>query len=134
MAFLFNSRYLVALAIIVFSYNVVINLVEVLWKNEVRELYPNSADFNLYMNEVTKYISVVATFSALFISGNAIRCFGWTFTAMITPAVLFFTSIGFFFFLFVKDVAFIPFLGSSKGVIGFSGLLWNCSERSLSWG
>ncbi len=102
-SFLFQSRYLVWLALIVFSYNVVINLVEVLWKNEVRELYPNSADFNQYMNHVTKYIGFVATFSALFISGNAIRCFGWTFTAMITPAILFVTSLGFFFFLFVKD-------------------------------
>lgn len=101
-SFLFNSRYLISLAVIVFSYNVVINLVEVLWKNEVRELYPNSADFNQYMNHVTQWIGVLATFSALFISGNAIRRFGWTFTAMITPAILFVTSLGFFFFLFVK--------------------------------
>jgi len=101
-SFLFNSRYLISLAVIVFSYNVVINLVEVLWKNEVRELYPNSADFNQYMNHVTQWIGVVATLSALFISGNAIRRFGWTFTAMITPAILFITSVGFFFFLFVK--------------------------------
>lgn len=117
-SFLMNSRYLVSLAVIVFSYNVVINLVEVLWKSEVREFYPNPADFNQYMNHVTKYIGVVATLSALFISGNAIRAFGWTFTAMITPAILFVTSIGFFFFLFVKDAPF-HFLG---GVIENSSL------------
>lgn len=136
-SFLFNSRYLIWLALIVFSYNVVINLVEVLWKNEVRELYPNSADFNQYMNHVTKYIGFVATFSALFISGNAIRYFGWTFTAMITPAILFFTSIGFFFFFFIKDAPF-HFLGGvfesgSLGLVVLFGTIQNVMCRGAKY-
>lgn len=136
-SFLCNSRYLVALAVIVFSYNVVINLVEVLWKNEVRELYPNSADYNSYMNEVTRWIGFVATFSALFIAGNAIRFFGWTFTAMITPAVLFFTSLGFFFFLFAKDSS-LPILGgilenSSLAMVVFFGTVQNVLCRGAKY-
>lgn len=136
-SFLCHSRYLIALAVVVFSYNVVINLVEVLWKNEVRELYPNSADYNSYMNEVTRWIGFVATFSALFIAGNAIRFFGWTFTAMITPAVLFFTSVGFFFFLFAKDSS-LPILGgmfesSSLAFVVFFGTVQNVLCRGAKY-
>jgi ATP:ADP antiporter, AAA family len=101
--YLIRSKYLLSLAIIVISYNLVINLVEVIWKHEVRELYPHPSDYSIYMNQVSTIIGILATLTALFISGNSIRKLGWTFTAMVTPCVLFFTSIGFFFFFFIKD-------------------------------
>lgn len=102
-AYLFSSNYLICLALIVVSYNLVINLVEVVWKHEVRALYPHPQDYNLYMNQITTIIGVIATFTAIFISGNSLRKFGWTFTAMLTPIVLFITSIGFFGFFFFKS-------------------------------
>lgn len=95
-SYLIHSRYLLCLAVVVIAYNSVINLAEVLWKHEVRELYPHPGEYNLYMNEVTTWIGVFATFSALLISGNSIRKFGWTFTALITPVILLVTSVGFF--------------------------------------
>lgn len=101
--YLFKSDYLVSLALIVLSYNLVINLVEVVWKHEVRALYPNPKDYNLYMNEISTVIGVIATLTALFVSGNSIRKFGWTFTAMLTPIILLLTSIGFFGFFFFKE-------------------------------
>src|ERR1700733_599906 len=52
-AFLLRSKYLLYITVIVVAYNVVINLVEVVWKHEVRELYPNPSDFNLYINQVS---------------------------------------------------------------------------------
>lgn len=101
-SYLFKSDYLISLALIVVCYNLVINLVEVVWKHEVRELYPNPQDYNLYMNQVTTIIGVIATLTALFVSGSSIRKFGWTFTALLTPLILFVTSIGFFGFFFFK--------------------------------
>lgn len=102
-SYLFKSDYLFSLALIVISYNLVINLVEVVWKHEVRELFPNPKDYNYYMNQVTTIIGVIATLTALFVSGNSIRKFGWTFTALLTPVILFVTSIGFFGFFFFKE-------------------------------
>lgn len=99
---LLKSNYLIGIALIVIFYNVVINLTEVLWKNEVKELYPNPNDYTLYMNQIVSLIGVVATLSSLLVSGNAIRRFGWTFTAMITPLILLATSVGFFGFFFLK--------------------------------
>jgi ATP:ADP antiporter, AAA family len=95
-SYLFRSKYLLSLAFIVVAYNLVINLVEVLWKHELRELYPHPGDYNLYMNGVTTLTGVLATLFAWFISGNSIRKYGWTFTAMLTPTILLITSIGFF--------------------------------------
>lgn len=101
--YLLKSEYLICIAVIVVSYNIVINLVEVVWKHEVKMLYPNPQDFNYYMNQVSAIVGVVATLSALLISGNAIRKCGWTFTAMLTPFILMVTSIGFFSFVFMKE-------------------------------
>lgn len=98
-----KSRTLVYIALIVIAYNVVINLVEVLWKNEVKALYPNPSDYNIYMNQVTVFIGCVATLVSLFISGNSIRKLGWSITAMATPVILFITSILFFGSYFMKE-------------------------------
>lgn len=138
-AYLFRSRYLTCIALIVFSYNVVINLVEVLWKHEVRLLYPNPSDYSVYMNQVSSVIGAVATISALVVSGNAIKKFGWTFTALLTPVILFVTSILFFGFLFI-DSGLIAFpletllLGASPlTFVVFFGTLQNVMSRGAKY-
>jgi AAA family ATP:ADP antiporter len=102
-SYLLRSNYLISIAVIVLSYNLVINLTEVLWKHQVKELYPNPNDYTLYMNHVVSIIGLVATITSLFVAGNAIRKLGWTFTALITPAILILTSIGVFTFFFMNQ-------------------------------
>lgn len=130
-AYLSRSKYLIYIAVIVLSYNLVINLTEVIWKHEVRELYPNPSDYSLYTNQISTIIGVIATLSALFVSGNCIRSLGWTFTAMVTPMILLFTSIGFFSFFFMKGhfadivmamtgmtpLVFVVFFGSAQNIL-----------------
>lgn len=129
--YLLRSRYLIFLALIVIGYNIVINLTEVMWKYEVKELYSDQSSYNIYMNQVTTVIAIFATLSAMFISGNAIRVFGWTFTAMVTPAILMITSVGFFGFFFLRSyspdltpffmgitpLAMVVFMGTSQNVL-----------------
>ena len=134
--YLLGSKYLMCVAGIVVSYNLVINLIEVIWKHEVRALYPNPGDYNLYMNQVTTWIGVLATLSALFISGNSLRKFGWTFTAMLTPAILFITSIGFFSFFFLKESSsdmLLPFLGTPLMMVVFFGSCQNMMSRAAKY-
>lgn len=95
-SYLMRSKYLLSLAFIVIAYNLVINLVEVLWKDQMRELYPDPNDFNYYMNKVMGFTAFFATTFSWFVSGNSIRKFGWTITAMLTPIILLVTSVGFF--------------------------------------
>jgi AAA family ATP:ADP antiporter len=94
-AYLSKSKYLISIAVLVLSFNLVINLIEVLWKNQIQQLYPNPNDFNVYLNQVTVITATLATVLALF-SGLVINKLGWTGSALITPVMLLITSVGFF--------------------------------------
>lgn len=136
-SYLISSRYMLGIALIVVCYNIVINLTEVIWKHEMRELYPSPSDYNLYMSHVTSCIGVLATLSALFISGNSLRKGGWTFTALLTPVILLVTSIGFFSFFFIKgDMAqvVIQLLGATPlAIVVFFGSAQNVFCRSAKY-
>jgi len=142
-SYLIRSKYLISIAVIVLSYNIVINLVEILWKHEARELYPDPNALNAYMGGVKTWIGVLATLSALLISGNSIRKCGWTFTAMITPAILLITSVGFFGFFFLKgyedllsDLTYVPaFLSNMTplALVVFFGSAQNVLSRSAKY-
>jgi AAA family ATP:ADP antiporter len=137
LAYLLRSKYLLCIALIVIFYNCVINLTEVLWKHQVHELYSNADDYTLYMNHIVSIIGVVATISSLFISGNAIRKFGWTFTAMLTPAILLVTSVGFFSFFFLKKLApeiVVSLLGATPlMIVVFFGSAQNILSRAAKY-
>jgi AAA family ATP:ADP antiporter len=102
-AYLAKSKYLICIAVIVVMYNIAINLVEVVWKDQVKQLYPNPADFNAYMGQVLVWIGIIATVTSVFVSGTVIRRFSWTTSALISPFILLVTGIAFFFFFFFKD-------------------------------
>ena len=137
--YIFRSPYLTSMMLIVVAYNVVINLVEVLWKHQVRELYPNPAEYNLYMNQITSLIGVLATLAALFISGNSLRRRGWTFTALIAPVILLVTSFFFFGAFFFKGsfsswLLAIPVIGGTPlAIVVFFGSLQNVLSRSSKY-
>jgi ATP:ADP antiporter, AAA family len=101
-ALLGKNSYLRNIAIIVVAYNLTINLVEIIWKDQIKMLYPSAIGFHTYMNQVSIGIGIVATIGA-FISGKLIRKIGWSLTAMLTPALLLTTSFAFFSALFLKD-------------------------------
>lgn len=129
-AYLLRSPYLICITVVVISYNVIINLVEVVWKHEARALFPHPQDFNLLMNQVSTVIGVCATLASIFVAGNSIRLLGWTFTAMLTPIILLLTSVAFFGFILFQDnlaaisyslfglapLSIIVFLGSAQNV------------------
>jgi AAA family ATP:ADP antiporter len=128
--YVFKSRYLMSLASIVVIYNIVINLVEVLWKHEVKMLYSDSSSYAQYMNQVTAIIGLMATLSSLFVSSNAIRKLGWTRTVLITPIILLITSVFFFGSYFAKEY----FYGAAMlPVVVFLGTLQNTLSRGAKY-
>jgi AAA family ATP:ADP antiporter len=115
----------------------VINLAEVVWKDQVKQLYPSSADFNAYMAEVNLWTALIAAVISLFISGNVIRALGWTKSALISPiltcatGLLFFGSI-----LLPKDLiaGFASLIGTTPLALGvFLGSLQNCMIRGTKY-
>lgn len=101
--FLAQSRYILCIAIIVLAYNIIINLVEVSWKQQMGILYPIKADYSSFMGLYQKILAVTTIFMMLFISSNVMRRFGWGVAAYITPVVILFTGVGFFTFIVFKD-------------------------------
>lgn len=136
-AYLAKSKYLICIAIIVVTYNIAINLVEVAWKDQVHQLYPNPADFNAYMGKILTWIGVVSTLTSVFISGLIIRSFSWTASALISPLILLVTGIGFFLCFFFKDSSFseiAAWLGTTPlALCVFFGSLQNCLARSSKY-
>lgn len=94
--YLLKSNYMVYIAILVVAYNIVYNLSDVLWTHQVSERFSNANDFNAYINQVASITGIFATLSGLILSGNVIRRYGWTVTALITPIIWLITSVGFF--------------------------------------
>lgn len=111
-----RSRYMVYITIIVVAYNLVYNLADVLWTEQIRESYPSASDFNAYINEIASITGVFATISALILSGNVIRRYGWTATALITPAIWLITSLGFFGCLLLSHHTVTDFVGALLGI------------------
>lgn len=101
--FLLHSKYILYIAVVVLSYNVVINLLEVTWKNQVRALYPDKTSYLNFMSTYSMTLGIVTLFMMLFVSSNVLRRFGWAVTAYITPVVLLLTGVGFFAFVIFKE-------------------------------
>ncbi|MDP1879828.1 MAG: Npt1/Npt2 family nucleotide transporter [Parachlamydiaceae bacterium] len=100
--FLSNSKYLVCIAVVVVCYNLVINMVEIVWKDQLYQLYPSGKEYNDYQNDMTSIVGLFATVISLFMSPLISR-YGWTKTALITPIIMLVTSIGFFTFMLFRN-------------------------------
>lgn len=101
--FLAQSRYMLCIAILVLSYNIIINLIEVTWKQQVGLEYPIKADYSNFMGNYQKILAVTTILMMLFVSSNVMRRFGWGVAAYITPVVLLISGIGFFSFIIFQD-------------------------------
>lgn len=115
-----KSRYLLLIALIVLAYNLGMNLIEIVWKNQIKELYPDPASYNTYMGQVMTFTGIVALIASLFLS-NILRRFSWTTAAMI-PSIVTLVTGGLFF-------AFVYF---SKLPLWSTGVMLSLSPLVLS--
>ncbi len=102
-AYLARSKYLMCIAIIVFSYNVAINLLEVVWKDQMKALFPNPGDYNTYMGKVIFAMAAIASPTGLFTTTKIIQRYSWTVCALIPPVLIFSTGVIFFHFVFFPE-------------------------------
>ena len=78
---------------------------------------PNAEEFNIYINHIASLTGIFATISALLLSGNVIRRYGWTATAMITPVIWLVTSFGFLgCLLFANVISFTDMMTAFLGI------------------
>lgn len=131
-----NSKYLLCIGVIVVSYNLTINLVELVWKDQLKVLYPSQQDLMTFMSYLAIAMGIVSTLTAFFMS-HIISRFGWTFTALITPITMMITSIGFFSFLFFRDTLSpmaIALIGASPlAISAYIGFVQNCFSKAAKY-
>lgn len=135
-AYLSNSKYLLCIATMVLAYNLVINLVEVMWKDQLRSLYPTPAGFNAYTSNITSLTGIVSVLTSIFLT-RILNRFGWTRTALITPLIILLTSAGFFGFLFYQNLfgsSSMLLMGATPLVIAvFFGAAHNCLSKGMKY-
>lgn len=123
---LLKSRYLLLIALIVLAYNLGMNLIEIVWKNQIKELYPDPASYNTYMGQIMTLTGAVALVAALFLS-NLLRRVSWTTAALIPSLVTLITGGLFFAFATFSKMP----LWSSGVILGLSPLVLSVTFGSL---
>ena len=92
-----KNRHLALLAIIVLAYNLVFNLSDILWTNELNKLYRGDMNgYTRYTSEVTTITGMISVSISLFVTGNILRRYGWKQAALITPCAVIIFALGFF--------------------------------------
>jgi AAA family ATP:ADP antiporter len=102
LVFLVKSKYILCIALLVISYGICINLVEVTWKSQLKLQFQDPNDYSRFMGYFSLCTGLVTLFMMLFVGGNAMRK-SWGFAAMLTPIVLLVTGIAFFVFVCFKE-------------------------------
>lgn len=136
-AYLARSKYLICIALIVFTYNVAMNLVEVVWKDQIKSLYPNPNDYNIYMGQVMFVMAIFASIAGFLTTTKVIQRYSWTASALIPPIIVASTGMLFFHFIFFPNLGFswvLKFLDVSPLILCVGlGSLQNCLSRASKY-
>ncbi len=150
--FVFSSPYLGLIALLVLCYGISINLVEVVWKNEVNAYIASQVDIFLqtpegvlstvsradhiksgiqaFMGNISM-LNGIATFIVILVGSYFVRLLGWRFGALATPVIIGITGSIFFYFI-IFDGSATPvakYLGTS---VLFMTVLFGSIQNILS--
>jgi AAA family ATP:ADP antiporter len=100
--YIFKSKYLGYIALLVICYGISINLVEVVWKGQINLLYPTKAAYSAFMGNL-QFLTGIFTIICMLIGTNILRRCSWLTGALMTPAMITLTGLIFFGFIIFKD-------------------------------
>lgn len=128
-----QSKPLLCIAIIVVAYSLVINLVEVVWKDQLRTLYPHARDYNLYISYLQIGQGALAFICSISMA-LIIKWVGWTKTTLITPIIMMMCCLLFFGILLFQDHLQGIFFGITPlTAIVFIGALQNGISKGCKY-
>lgn len=93
--YIMKNPYLGLIAVLVLSYGVAINLVEGVWKGQIKIAFPDKNDYNMFMGQFSTYTGA-ATIALMIVGNNILRKLSWAKAALITPVMILITSTIFF--------------------------------------
>eukprot|EP00638_Chattonella_subsalsa_P018599 CAMPEP_0117886772 /NCGR_PEP_ID=MMETSP0950-20121206/20617_1 /TAXON_ID=44440 /ORGANISM="Chattonella subsalsa, Strain CCMP2191" /LENGTH=501 /DNA_ID=CAMNT_0005744279 /DNA_START=117 /DNA_END=1623 /DNA_ORIENTATION=+ len=121
-AYLASSPYIRYLALLVISYGMSINIVEVTWKGKLKAQYPDPNGYSAFMGN---FSTATGTIRFIF------QKFGWGVAALVTPSVLFLTG-GLFFSLILFGDFFQPLLDLLGTTPLFAAVIAGAAQNILS--
>lgn len=84
--FLLSSSYIRNLALLVISYGMCINIVEVSWKAKLKQAFPDPNSYSAFMGNFSSATGAV-TFIMMLLGRTIFEKFGWRTAALVTPTV-----------------------------------------------
>ncbi len=102
--YVFSNPYIGLIALLVLSYGMSINLIELVWKKQISLQFagdPNA--FNAFMGSFSEWTGY-GTIAIIFLTKGVVSRFGWFAGAIITPIVLAISGALFFGLIFFGDV------------------------------
>lgn len=101
-SFLLRSKHLGYLALIVICYGVSQNLVEAVWKDQIKRVFHTENEYNAFMGHFSMMTGAI-TILFMLIGSNIVRLFGWLISASLTPLMILVTGLLFFGFVSYKQ-------------------------------
>ncbi|MDR1433078.1 MAG: NTP/NDP exchange transporter [Puniceicoccales bacterium] len=102
MKIMVTSPYLGLIAALVICYGIGVNVIEGLWKSQVKIMHPKAGDFNAFMGRYVFWTGIVSIF-VMIIGGNILRAVSWFTAAVITPALTLVAGSLFFAFVLWRE-------------------------------
>lgn len=112
--YILKNPYLGLIAVLVISYGIAINLVEGVWKGQIKIAFPDMNDYNLFMGQFSTWTGAI-TILLMIVGNNVLRKLSWTKAAILTPIMVLVTSSIFFFVVWngAKSTPFAPLMGTT---------------------
>lgn len=134
--FLFTSKYLFMITLLVLCYGIAINLVELLWKNQLRLAFDTVTEYNAFMGNLSIGTGI-STILIILLSKSVISRFGWFWGAIMTPLTILVTGILFFacvFFSGLMEPLAVGFGLSTLMMSVWLGTVQNILSKSIKYG
>ena len=131
--YLFSSPYIGLIALLVLSYGMSINLIEVLWKKQIALQYDGDPNgYNTFMGNFSRTTGL-ATITIIFLTKGVVQKFGWFAGAIVTPLVLAVTG-GIFFALVLFSEQLNPYILGMGFTATYMAVLVGAMQNILTKG
>jgi len=131
--YLLTSPYIGMIAILVLSYGMSINLIEFVWKKQIKLYYAGDANaYSAFMGNFSTFTGV-ATMSLIMVCKGIVRKFGWLAGALITPSIVAITGGLFFGFLLFENIT-SPILSMFGCGATYAAMMVGAAQNLLSKG
>ena len=128
--YVFTSKYIGYITLLVICYGVSINLVEGVWKKQMGNYFTSSYDIGNFMAKIQIY-TAIATFSAMLMGSYLLKIYKWRTAALFTPIIILLTGIPFFIItIYSNDLVSILTLSTTS--LLFIAVMFGSAQNVLS--